>query len=208
MCENCDLTLERLPGRIRDNAFTVLSVGSSATARGWAYTIGLVDAYGHPELVIAGLPLNRMVGPLTALARCVAAGDRIDTPGQHGFNGAAIGTVPVHSRHLERGLMARWSWYYDLVGRFDLQLRALQIVLPVGEYCWHHQTEQPDLGSPRHVAFDGLAPRDRGGCGEAAARTRAQSPSRRSRPHGVRRAAPPPTMDDLYRHRRSTRRRR
>lgn len=207
MCERCDALLARLHEQISEDGFAVVPVGKSMRARGWAYTIGLVDGYDHPELVIAGLPLEDAVGPLSALAACVVEGDRIDTPGQHGLNGLAIGTVPVHARHLERGLMERWSWYYESVGRFDVARRALQIVLPAGGYCCHHQREQPDLGSPHHVPFDGLSTNKRRGCPDGES-TERLSTARTSRPRRSERIAPPATINDLYRHRRSTRRRR
>lgn len=212
MCEQCDPALARLHDDIREIGFAVMLAGRSMTARGWAYTLGLVDGFDHPELVIAGLPLEDALDPLSALARCVVAGDRIDTPFQHGLDGIPIGTVPVHERHFERGLMSWWDWYYQSLGRFDIALRALQIVLPAGGYCFHHQSEQPDLGSPRHVPFDGLSTQVRRGCpgGDGVGRpgARSRSSSRASRPKVTRRTAPPATMSDLYWHRRSARRRR
>lgn len=207
MCERCDALLVRLHEQISEDGFAVVPVGKNMKARGWAYTIGLVDRYDHPELVIAGLPLEDAVGPLSALAACAVQGDRIDSPGRHGLNGVAIGTAPVHSRHLERGLMARWSWYYESFGRLDVVQRALQVVLPADGWCFHHQRVQPDLGSPLHVSFDGLGTSERRGCWGGEGTERPSRPPR-SRTRSPDRIAPPATINDLYRHRRSARRRR
>ncbi|HVA75920.1 MAG TPA: DUF4262 domain-containing protein [Acidimicrobiales bacterium] len=207
MCAICDGQSEEdfltnVYRHVADRGFTVMAVGKTMEGVGWAYTIGLIVGYDHPELVVAGKNLREAVGVLQTLGACVTVGDRLDTAVQHGLTGTAIGVVPVHQCHLDRGLMAYWERYYDSLARFDVKLRAVQIVLPDEDHCYEHQRDQPDLGRACHVSFDGMGPRDR-----RRAHIRASTRARSSRPRRGGRL-PPATAKDLYRHRRSTRRQR
>jgi hypothetical protein len=151
-----------LQRQIADRGFTVMSIGTRLENKGWAYTIGLIDSKDHPELVVAGYPLGRAAGILRQLGAAVVAGDRLDLPGDHlVFYGAEIGARAVHERHLQGGLMATWHSYYDSVGRYDLVLRAVQIVLPDGHCCFEHHTSQPRLDGSHRVPFDGLTRQQR-----------------------------------------------
>ena len=167
LCENAATTEEEvaeLHGRILKWGFTMVSVGSPQR-RGWAYTIGLLDQKGHPELVVAGWPLPGAVRVLGEMAESVVAGRRYDVGGpEFSMRGTDLGVVCVHEEHLKRGLMNMWHTYYDGVGRFDLELRAMQIVLPDADHCFEHQRLQPRLDDPRHVfRYDGMGPAERRG---------------------------------------------
>ena len=215
MCDLCDGAdyddvYSKICSLISARGFTIIRVGSHDNTPGWAYTIGLVDNFDHPELVVAGLPLDEAAEVLTALGGCVAGGDRIDSPGQHSLNGIPIGVVPVHLRHLDSGLMDCWHGYYDWLVRSDVELTALQIVMPADGCCWEHQRDQPDLSTPTQTPFDGVTGQRRQHRGEIGAvlptgRSRSGRPKRPERPP---RATPPATMRDVRRHRRTTRRRR
>ena len=212
MCDLCDGAdyddvYSKMHKLISTHGFTVMRVGRHDSAPGLAYTIGLVDSFDHPELVVAGLPLDEAAGVLSALGSCVAGGDRLDSPGRHGLNGTPIAVVPVHTRQLDSGLMNCWNGYYDWLARFDLDLKALQIVMPTGGYCCEHQKEQPDLSKPAHVPFDGMTRQRRRHCGEIDSLA-STGRSRRGRLKRPGRAAPPATIRDVRRHRRNTRRRR
>jgi hypothetical protein len=83
MCMMCDgatrdEALRSLHQKIDRRGFTVMSVGSSYDHRGWAYTIGLVDRLGHPELVIAGLVIGQAAVVLAELATDVLSGLHLD----------------------------------------------------------------------------------------------------------------------------------
>ena len=66
--------------QIVNRGFAVVPVGTKTENRGWAYTIGLIDSKDHPELVVAGYPLDRAVNILDELGAAVMAGDRLDSP--------------------------------------------------------------------------------------------------------------------------------
>jgi Domain of unknown function (DUF4262) len=164
MCEQCEAVAAKLDTQIVGRGFAVVPVGPSYRTRGWAYSVGLLDARDHPELVVAGWPLGGAVAVLDEMGGEVVAGRRFDGGGpQFGLRAATIGVVPVHEMHLGRRLMRLWHRYYDHVGRFDLELRALQAVLPDADHCFEHQRLQPRLDEARHVRFDGMGPAERRG---------------------------------------------
>lgn len=159
MCVICDGgtfedELANLHQEITDRGFALMPVGSSLDALGLVYTIGLIDGVDHPELVVAGFPLGRAASAVNYLACRIVDGERIEGRRELPILGTQIGIAPVHERHLTGNLMARWHWYYDQVGRWDLTLRALQIRLPDGQRCYECQRDQPRLDRPAHSAYD------------------------------------------------------
>jgi Domain of unknown function (DUF4262) len=166
LCRNAttrEETVSELHGQIAQWGFTIFAVGSFGH-RGWAYTIGLLELKNHPEIVVAGWPLGGAVNLLSDMGTAVAAGKRYDVGGPAFSVGRTdLGVVPVHEAHLERGLMNAWHWYYEGVGRFELEPSALQAVLPDADHCFEHQRLQPRLDDPRHVAFDGRSREERRG---------------------------------------------
>jgi len=60
--------------QICDRDYALVPVGRGWDDMGWAYTLGLVVGYLHPELVIVGVPLGVAVTVLDELARSVVEG--------------------------------------------------------------------------------------------------------------------------------------
>jgi len=141
--------------QIIDRGFAIVPISTRTENKGWVYTIGLIDSKEHPELVVAGYPLDLAIDVVDQLGTAVIAGDRVDPTARLAVNGLEIGARSVHERHLRGDLIARWHFYYETLGRCDLVPRALQVVLPDGGYCFEHQTTQPRLDDRRHVPFDG-----------------------------------------------------
>jgi hypothetical protein len=148
--------------KIAKFGFTVVAVGTTDDKRGWAYTIGLVDNFDHPELVVAGV-LRRNAGRLVAeLGERVVSGLRLDpSTSPMLLHEAEVGIRPVHERHLHGDLVSAWHWYHEEVGRWEVEPRAIQLVVPDGGHCYRHQTTQPRLDRPHHVSYDGLTPSGR-----------------------------------------------
>jgi len=168
MCQLCqggtiDDVVSDFDRQIVERGFAIVPVGSSAQSRGWAYTIGLIDASDHPELVVAGYPLGEAVTVLDDIARAVIRGSRLDAPDDSIPPRGQIGARSVHHQHLSGNLMAGWHWYYRSDGRSGPSLRALQIVLPDGKHCFEHQTTQPKLDNPRHTSYSGMSRQERRG---------------------------------------------
>ena len=67
---------------IREFGFMVQGVVNPPGERGqlveWAYTVGLLDAAGHPELVVVGPQLDRSGPLLQSMGRCVLEGARCE----------------------------------------------------------------------------------------------------------------------------------
>lgn len=57
--------------------------------------------------------------------------------------------------------MAGWFSYYHGVGRYALDVSALQVVLPDACRCHECQKTQPHLDGDRHVSFVGPGRRAR-----------------------------------------------
>jgi hypothetical protein len=74
----------------------------------WAYTIGLLERFMSPELVVLGLDPPAAWTLLESIARLVAGG--MNTEGAAWRHQCQL--VPVHPDHLSSGLVAVWSWYY------------------------------------------------------------------------------------------------
>jgi hypothetical protein len=116
----------------------------------FSYTIGLFQTYGHPELLIYGLPREVAHAVLTIAAKAAASGKFIDMnkPTDELLEGYSCVFVPVPlTEYPEHVGFARW--YYEGED-FPVQ----QVVWPskTGLFPWHPQasvefrTKQPVLG--------------------------------------------------------------
>ncbi len=158
MCEMCaGATIEdarrRLHETIVTDGFALMPVGSNMRDRGFAYTIGLVDGFAHPELVVVNHPLDEAVQVLYTLGKRVTNGDRLKASDGVSCLGGEVGLVEVHPEHFRRGLIASWFDYYGAALRHDLEPSALQVVLPAEHHCFEHQSTQPRLDTAAHVPF-------------------------------------------------------
>jgi hypothetical protein len=114
----------------------------------WTYTVGLLDRHDHAELVVVGGSAELQHQVINGAIREIDRGKSF-IPGVEGYvDGQAVGVESVHSIHVNNGLMATWVQYYagfvHQVPDFD----AVQLVLPDGRGCHHHQTLAPLLSDP------------------------------------------------------------
>jgi Domain of unknown function (DUF4262) len=116
----------------------------------FSYTVGLFQTYGHPELLIYGLPSNIAHSVLNIAAEAAASGKAINLSESTDelLNGYSCVFVPVPlTEYAEHLGFARW--YYD-GDNFPVQ----QVVWPskTGLFPWHPEatiafrTKQPVLG--------------------------------------------------------------
>lgn len=148
MCMFCDGATvedfrERVHAGIARAGFAM--VGVEHGPGGYAYTIGLLDHVGHPELVAAHADLSVAASVVEQLAREVLDGVRLHAASETRAFGVPVGIRPVAEAQLRRGLVAAWHDYYDAYGRHELRPVVLQVVLPDGHNCFEHQTSQPRL---------------------------------------------------------------
>ena len=155
MCEMCDgKTLDEvlleMHLRIAEQGWDLVCVeGDPPAFPPWAYTVGLCDGFGHPELVVAGARLETAAALLDVLAADVhdeevwlQAGDAI----RLGERGVRI--APVHRGHLGTSLFNGWDRYYRSLGEPMPELRVLQVVLDDDWFCPCRGGHQPDLSKP------------------------------------------------------------
>ena len=154
MCEGFSLddVLALDAASIAEYGFTIIAVGPPVDSHDksgtWAYTVGLLDAADHPELIVTGVSTEAAGMVSRALADEVLAGeqycvgDTIRTP--RGV--ARVG--PVHE--IQYGLETLNMWHnlrrYGTLRTAELE--AVQIVLPSAFFCSVHRHAQPVLGDP------------------------------------------------------------
>ena len=116
----------------------------------FAYTIGLFESYGYPELLIYGLPGEVAHSVLTLAARAAAGGNPLSLgePTEELLEGYSCIFVPVsRAEYAEHVGFARWYYEGD---EFPVQ----QVVWPskAGLFPWHpsappaFRAKQPVLG--------------------------------------------------------------
>jgi hypothetical protein len=128
MQEWCDDTARR----IHEYGFTLMCVDGRRSS--WTYTIGLVETFGHPELVITELS-DYAPEILTHLVHDVRRGERFEV----GAPDASVHGIPlrvgaVHPTQWIHGRFNMWEEYYGHRGD-ALQLPALvasDVHLPIG----------------------------------------------------------------------------
>ncbi len=119
---------------------------SSERGTPWAYTVGLLDAADHPEMIIAGPSLDTCGPILSIFAHGVldggerfAVGDRVDV----GRGDVVIGAV-----HEIQYVLETFNFWHNLADYGAVRcpaLEAVQIVLPPAFFCHEHRFLQPVL---------------------------------------------------------------
>jgi hypothetical protein len=113
---------------IEEFGCSVVNVAASRAGLGWAYTIGIFDTCGSPELITVGLPPEVADFALTAAAKWMRAGSDL-TKRRHR---ELVGRVECEFRAVDQRwpehLMDWAVWYYN---RADFPV--LQLVYPDGE---------------------------------------------------------------------------
>jgi hypothetical protein len=97
--------------------------------RPWVYTIGLTERFGHPELVMAGVPIPVAFHALNAVGARIAVGERL-VVGQPDMSVAEtqVEVGAVHPVHLANGLVGRWKDHYDRMPGAAPPLEVLQLI--------------------------------------------------------------------------------
>jgi len=100
----------------------------------WTYTIGLLERFDHPELVMTGVPITVAFNVLNVLGTRIAVGERFE-PGTEDIvvGETALRFVAVHGVHLAAGLVGMWQNAYSTDPGMLERLAVVQaLVLPVG----------------------------------------------------------------------------
>jgi len=153
MCRICDgasrdhVRLE-LAQIIDTHGWAVQGVKGETDADSWAYTVGLVERFGHPELVVTGISMKAASGLLNDVADRVRDGERFVPAETIDLGGVDVGFAAVHPAQFSRGLFAMWFEHYRAVPQAGLKLSALQVVLPDWLFCASHARHMPRLDRP------------------------------------------------------------
>lgn len=153
MCLECDgWTPEEIRQHTADcidwYGWAVQMVEPSPRGWGWAYTLGLLERFGHPELVMVGrVHFGALGGLINQLGEQIQRGGRITAGGVARLGGDDFPVVAVHPGQYEHGLFNLWFDHYQGAGP---DLRALQILLPPEPGC-PDTALQPRLDQPNRV---------------------------------------------------------
>lgn len=131
--------------RILTNGWSVEGVGpgpdddpGEAT---WAYTVGLTETHGAPELVVTQMKYDAAGNLLNWAGERLSNGDSVDD-----LADAGVRCAPVHQTHLEGELFSYWGEYYE---RSPGGAEFVQLIGPSDLYCSDCQTKHvADLSDP------------------------------------------------------------
>ena len=153
MCEGFSLddALALDAAHIAEYGFAIVGVESAEGEEPhapWAYTIGLLDAADHPELIIAGATLQLSSALLSGLARMVLDdGDRFEVGDEIDIE---RGTLRFGAVNEIQYALDTFNWWHNLAefGAVETYaLEALQVVLPSSCFCEKHGFAQPLLAN-------------------------------------------------------------
>jgi hypothetical protein len=155
MCSMCNgETIEESFAFLGDTidrvGWALQGVDAGSPGRSWAYTIGLIESYDHPELIVTGVDLAVAERMLNTMSKQVARGDRYE-PGEvvEFGNGDVVARIlGVHVSHFHTDRFAMWFGYYASLGRLPGQPLFRLAALLDPRYCDMHQRGTDWLDHP------------------------------------------------------------
>lgn len=153
MCDICngatyDEVLGRIDGRVSAGRWSVQGVEGDRHHRSWAYTIGLHENFGHPELVLTDGRVDDSALVLDEVAGWIAEGDRYGPGATIESDGYVLEFGAVHPSYLRHGLCAVWTEYYRWRGAEPRPLEVLQLSTRSPFTCEHLRARAHDLAVP------------------------------------------------------------
>lgn len=130
---------ERVRADIAEHGWHVALVPPERETPGWAHTIGLVEGFEHPEILVFGTELQLLHRLLNQLGARIHAGDRFGVESEHAgiLEGFAIAFQPVAAKWYG-AFLGNAAWHYrsedfpvvqcfwpDSAGRFPWQSDCL-----------------------------------------------------------------------------------
>ncbi len=110
------------------------SVASVENARPWTFSIGLLESFAHPELVVTDMEFDAAHALINAVGDVVRDSD--GRPSDVALKAMGVELVPVAERHLRSQRFNAWRAYY---GERPRAGDFVQILPPPGMYCACHQ---------------------------------------------------------------------
>ena len=140
------------------------------------YSIGLIENFDSPELVVTGVDLESGGGLLSEICERIADGLEIEAGDELDLDGYNFEFDAVHPSYIEHNLFASWVRYYRRIGESPGPLRVLQVVVPAAGLCDQCVQKRRCLTVPGTREFSG-------GLNRAERRARRTAPTK---PLGVR----------------------
>jgi hypothetical protein len=152
MCRLCEgATREQLVEearlRIAVHGYTLQGVVGD-DIQPWVYTIGLLDGFDHPELVMAGPSTRKCADILTAFANEVRDGERYEVNDRLTAGAVSVTFGAVHHVQYELDTFAFWHECRNAGVIRAAQPSALQVKLSDNWFCSDHRGTQPVLSDP------------------------------------------------------------
>ena len=155
MCLQCDgysyeQTMLALDLTIRTYGWQLTQVTAEMP---WSYTIGLLESYGHPELMIYGVELDTQNTVIRKIVDPIVQTGSVD----HAFlERQGVTLVEVHPNHLAGDWFGTWSNFYE---RTPPPGSFLQIVTPGDWFCECHRHSMPHFELPGPIRSGNRAER-------------------------------------------------
>jgi uncharacterized protein DUF4262 len=158
MCSICDGKTseqhrEEMSAHIGAGRWALQGVEAGPHCAGWVYTVGLMENFGQPELVVTHGDMHANGEMLNEFGGYIAGGLEVDADSILVFGDYAFEFVPVHPSYLAAGLCASWERYYDRVGTAPGPLRVLQLVVPLLTPCDDCERRRRCLATPGAPGF-------------------------------------------------------
>ncbi len=145
MCLQCDgysheTVMQAFDLKVKIYGWAVVQVSDDDLA--FSYTIGLVENFGHPELIVLDVDRDIQHGLLNEIAKGIADNGRsaLDQPSTQG-----VRCVEVHKNHLHGDYFGMWANRYGALPRPG---QVLQVLLPESAYCECHAHSVRRLDRP------------------------------------------------------------
>jgi Domain of unknown function (DUF4262) len=161
MCEGFDLeeTLDHDRELIDRYGFIVTGVADGAAP--WLYTVGLQEAVGHPEIVLAGPAAEHAARLLNDVGRAVLDGARFGPGDTWPSSEGRLRFGAVHPVQFRLGTFNVWKNMVDSGRLASDGYEAMQVFAPRAWFCPGHEVCQPDLARPESrvgIAVDAAEP--------------------------------------------------
>jgi hypothetical protein len=123
----------------------------------WSYTIGLLESYDHPELMVTGLELDMQNTVIRKIVDSIKQTGHVDNAF---LQSEGVTLVDVHPNHLAGDWFGTWSNFYQ---RIPTPGSFLQIVPPSDWFCDCHAHAMPHFELPDPIHIGNRADRRRRG---------------------------------------------
>ena len=136
--------MDRMTETIARCGWAIQAVEEGAGNLGYAYTIGLTEHSGHPELALANIELDTTARVLNGLGELVRAGRTLLPYTTATVDGLEFALVEVHGAHLRGEVFASWHRIYGWLPS-PPPLRVLEVLVPDELLCYEHRGIGPYL---------------------------------------------------------------